>query len=414
MMRDRHGNRCGRDLYDTPQQEGGARCIIHSLRQDKDPEEVRRFVRREVWDDHQGQKVWDDFSHGVFPPNLILDSTTFPRPVYFDDARFLGVASFIGTTFESDAFFRRAAFRGRAHFVGSKFRAQVSFEECVFDDCLWLSQSKLSGPVYLFRARVAREASFRMAILENIVLIDETAIGTEGGAEKGLDVSEARIRSGGGFHLVQVNQAVNPLRLRAANCLLTGSRFEAVNWDRTHGRLTLADELAAREDGSPSYELVKIAYDRLTALFDATRSYDLAEESFVGAMEMARNNPHTSLFHRATLTAYRFASLYGTSYSRPLWLLLVLWLFFTFAYAATGLVPTSERQPQRPPVESSFWDRFVAGGLHSAQVSLLTRDREYATTRRLGTVLTTLQPVPMAVTTAFLLLAIRRRFHRGH
>ena len=244
IVPNRQGYPCPRPVYGSADRSEGARCIIHSTDPGKDPEEVLHFVRRELWDDQEGHKGWDDFTHATFPTKLLLDKVVFPRPVYFDNSRFLGTVSLIGTTFESDAFFKKTEFLGKGHFVSARFRRQVSFEDTIFEGPLLLDQCKFTGPVYLVSSRMKGGVSFYLAILENVVLIADSSVGVSGSTNSArLNISEARIRGAGGFHLVHVNQDGPQLRLRAVNCTMQNCRFEDVNWDRSRGRLTLEDEL---------------------------------------------------------------------------------------------------------------------------------------------------------------------------
>jgi hypothetical protein len=353
---------------------------------------------------------------------------TFRRRVFFDRTTFTGYVSFLHATFESDVFFTGARFLGRSQFTAAKFRRQVSFAETIFSEEATFGRAKFSGPAYFLKTQFPKGITFRLGILENIVVIDEASVGVDshsaGGGRKPpvLDLSEVRIRGDGGFHVVNVNNAVQPLRLKVLNSVLAGCRFEDVNWLRRGGRLVLHEETELSEptppEQPPRHELVKISYDRLTDLFDDTRSYELAEECFIGAMEMARQNPRTPRWHRWSLWAYWAFSAYGTGYGRALlWLLLTVVLFAgLFALPAAGLAPSDTLPgPIRPPRQRlDIAELATAGFIHSAQVSTFARERTYRPSRRLGIVLTTVQPVPVAVFTALFLLAVRRRFHRGH
>lgn len=417
------GVQCHRTVYvprgGTPLPE----CVVHTKDSRRDADDFRATVRSDLIADDVERAV-DDFTDVVFPEMSNLAGLLFRRRVRFDFARFNGDTSFFNTVFQNGASFMHSTFAGKSDFMGAKFRDDVSFEEATFFEQADFTLVKFSGPAYFVKSEFRRGASFRLAILEDVVVIDESNVGAKSPEDHGgstelaiLDMSEVRIRGTGGFHLVNVNNAVRPLCLKTLNSVLDGCRFEDVNWLQNRSRLVLYEETELAQ-GTGRHELVKISYDRLTALFDDTRSYDLAEECFIGAMEMTRRNPHTSWWHRGWLSAYRCVSSYGTSYGRALGFLLATVILFAVFYATpiAGLV-TSDR-PQGPvsgslPVTTP-WDRAVSGVLHSMQVSLFTRERSYQPTRSAGIVLTTIQPVPVAVFTALFLLALRRRFHRGH
>jgi hypothetical protein len=232
-----------------------------------------------------------------------------------------------------------------------------------------------------------------------------------------LDLSECRIVGSGGFHVVNVNNTdgTAPLTVRLENTVLNGCRFEGVNWDRSKGRLTLFDEMTAA--GTRRKQLVKVAYDRLTALFDESRSYELAEECFVGSMEMLRQDSATSKWHKTWLWLYKRASAYGTSYLYPLLWLFAIWLTSALLFFWVGGL--AARNPQPVPAlttsQSEPWrEQLIAATVHAAQVALFSAETTYIPQRRVAAILTTLEPIPVAALTALFLLALHRRFHRGH
>ena len=238
-------------------------------------------------------------------------------------------------------------------------------------------------------------------------MIADSSVGVSGSTNSArLNISEARIRGAGGFHLVHVNQDGPQLRLRAVNCTMQNCRFEDVNWDRSRGRLTLEDELILDTTKSRGHELVRIAYNRLTARFDEGRSYMLAEECFAGAMEVTRLNPQTSWWDRAWLTCYRATSAYGSNSLRALGWVIATWLTFGFLYALpfAGLKTASPSGDVGAVESLAPWGkRLLAGVFHSVQVSTLIADRAFVVTEPGGAVLSTIQPVAIAIPTALFL-----------
>jgi hypothetical protein len=414
------GTYCDRDVFVPRGSAPLDECILHTRDPRRDSEQFNVAVRSALTDD--AERDTDDLSGILFPDQLNLGGLTFRRKVFFDRSEFIGYVSFLHTIFENDVFFNEVKFRGTTQFTAAKFRRQVSFADAIFSNEARFARVKFSGRSYFLRTRFDGGVTFRLGIAENVVVIDECSVGVAASDASSdnsapiLDLSEVRIHDAGGFHLVNVNNAVQPLRLRVLNSLLDGCRFEDVNWFRIGGRLTLHEEteLAA---AAGRHELVKISYDRLTALFDDTRSYDLAEECFIGAMEVARRNPRTGWWHRAWLNGYRAISRYGTRYDRALmWLILTIVAFaIVYASPVVELRPT-DTGPTQGTVQavSRTWDRLASGLLHSLQSALLARQPTYRPTYRLGLFLTAVEPVPVAVFSALFLLAIRRRFHRGH
>ncbi len=410
---------CNRELYKRPDGVADNYCLFHSRYELKDKDEVLAALKREIWND--GDRDMDNFSRSVFPDGMTFERLKFPRPVHFGGSRFVGYSSFLYTEFASEAYFDRAIFDHGLLFTRARFRGEVTFEEATFNSIAIFGEAKFTGPAYFIRTKFATIASFPSTVVENVILIQDSNCGPipDNVSElPTLDISSARTRGSGAFHVIHVNHDSTPLHLRALNAVLDRCRFEDVNWHRKDGRLVLRDEADMAYLRVSNPELVKIAYDRLTAVFDSTRSYDLAEECFVGAMEMTRRSPNTSRWHRSWLSAYRRVSNYGTSYLRPLLFLVGTFVLFSLLYAMplSGLTITN---PVAGPIESglaiqSSLDRGLAAIVHSAQVSLFARQRDYQPGLPIGVILTTVQPLLVAVHTAIFLLALRRRFHRGH
>ncbi|WP_405681042.1 pentapeptide repeat-containing protein [Streptomyces sp. NBC_00868] len=100
-----------------------------------------------------GETLWDeatihstaDFTHAVFRSDASFDETCLgsppsdapeqaPSPALFDDAKFIGQASFVRAVFTGVARFEKARFKGRASFSGAEFRASAYFSKASFDE----------------------------------------------------------------------------------------------------------------------------------------------------------------------------------------------------------------------------------------------------------------------------------------
>jgi len=235
--------------------------------------------------------------------------------------------------------------------------------------------------------------------------------------------------------------------------------FVDTHWHQQHGRLVLQDELDLTQPRLPAkateraqtpvglHALVAIAYRRLINNFEKVRDYDLAEDCFVGAMEMKRLDPDHFLFarwlrphyarwrwlrwlgaHLSAVNLYRWASYYGSSYVRAFEVLLFLLFAFAAAFALAGLQP---RQPPAPPLAPplvglagpavvpypSAWvaasKAYLAGCLHSLQVATFQRTTFYLPTNpAMAGLLAGLEALLVPAQLAVLLLALRRRFRR--
>ena len=211
--------------------------------------------------------------------------------------------------------------------------------------------------------------------------------------------------------------------------------MDDVKWEKTGSRLVLQDELDLVSppefltNPEQTHELVRIAYTRLVEHFDRALSFDLAEQCWVGAMEMARLDPSAKSLSRilpralqdssiarwmernvSILNAYRVVSEYGSNYRRAaMWLVAVFGVFGgLYALPSSGLTGCSG-------VDRAEWWRCLCNGmLHSLQVGTLSSDTTRHVTASIGIWLMTLQPTTVATIAALFLLALRRRFHRGH
>ena len=151
--------------------------------------------------------------------------------------------------------------------------------------------------------------------------------------------------------------------------------------------------------------------------FERTRNYELAEDCSIGAMEMKRRDPTQPRLGRWALGVYRWASLYGSSYTRALAVLIIL-LFVVFGPAFAlpwaGLERAATEEIMSP--KASGWlqvaEDFQAAMLHSLEVATFQRNRLHVPSGYFGRVVSALETVVIPAQLALLLLARRRRFRR--
>ena len=199
--------------------------------------------------------------------------------------------------------------------------------------------------------------------------------------------------------------------------------------------MVLQDELDLETKEGSSYELIASAYRQLVSNFERTRSYDLAEDCVIGAMEMKRRDPSQSRLVRSTHNIYRLASLYGSSYTRALGVLFSIIFFVALLFPVFGLrmvEPSSPEPllsktevicPEAAPISwcrswshaergNELWGTFKAGILAAFDVASFHRrpSVEPATTWGHGLAVTETLLIPGQI--ALLLLALRRRFRR--
>jgi len=154
--------------------------------------------------------------------------------------------------------------------------------------------------------------------------------------------------------------------------------------------------------------LAAIAYRRLTSNFEKVRAYDLAEDCYVGAMEMKRLNPSQRPSARFVMTIYRLASHYGSDYTRALKVQILLFLVFALFFALPWIA--LEHNPESSSLNSK--NPVIKGFVHSFEVATFQRDVVFIYTNWLGWLLEMVERIVMPSQLAFFLLALRRRFKR--
>jgi hypothetical protein len=151
--------------------------------------------------------------------------------------------------------------------------------------------------------------------------------------------------------------------------------------------------------------------------FERGRAYDLAEDCFVGEMEIKRLDPEKPRFVRTTISLYRGASYYGSSYKRALGILLLLVFIFGLAYAlpfsglqSRSLTPTTTITVPNPWIEIA--KDIGAGIFHSLEIATFQREPTHVAASIFGRLVKILETILVPSQLALLLLALRRRLRR--
>jgi len=368
-------------------------------------------------------KAEANFSGAQFTGDANFSDTDFAASVEFIEAQFRGSAAFTDAQFRDGAYFseaqftgeaefRRAEFSGESYLVGAKFSAHAYFIGSQFKMHANFAEAQFNADAYFRGAQFAGEADFSLAQLKGKAGFSEARFVAEADFS-GADFTgianfigatfeqPSRVR----FH--QVNKYTpQGLRARFLNCDgIEGIRFEDVNWHRHEGRMVLQDEL----DVSAGNELVAIAYRRLVNNFQRVRNYDLAEDCFIGAMEMKRRDPAQPWFSRLVVTLYRLASYYGSSYQRAFLVLVILLVLFAAFFVPAGLRPY-EGSVSAPAL--CGWKALWAGLIHSLEVASFQRVTGYVVMGDFGRLVAVFERVLVPAQVALLLLALRRRFRR--
>jgi hypothetical protein len=317
-----------------------------------------------------------DFSGFVFP-EAYFEGQTFTFDAHFTWATFIGYAHFTLATFIQDAIFFRAKF----------------IQDAIFS-----------------RTTFTQNADFTWATFTQNAIFDRTVFGPRGAAPTAANPSPAvanfastQFEKPALVRFYQVNkQSSQGLRARFVDCEIEQMSFVDVNWHKQAGRMVLQNELDVTAPPGPEEAKERV------------RNYDLAEDCFIGAMEMRRLDPAAPWFSRAAVTLYRWASSYGSSYVRAVAVLGILLLAFglLFALPWTDLHVKGPAQTAGPSWVLEAVKVAGRGLFHSLEVATFRPDTAYVTTKLFGRLLGIFESVVVPSQLALLLLALRRRFRR--
>ena len=327
-----------------------------------------------------------DFKWATFTQFVNFEVATFTEGANFDLAIFSEAANFSRATFTQAANFEEATFTGDANFEGTTFTQAVSFELATFTQA-----------AYFVETIFAKTADFRNVNFQEPAAVRFISVNQS--ITKGINQQEEQDRN---------ESDRQTLRIRFLNCQMEGVTFEDVNWHYERDRVVLEDELDLKTKKG-SYELVAVAYRRLVNNFERTRNYDLAEDCFIGAMEMKRIDRNQPLFVRAVLNVYRWASLYGSSYRRAVGVLFLLIFFFGLAFAIPWVQLDASSEPNTL-IRAS--EHFLGGLIHSWEVATFQRRALYSPTSHFSQLVAGLETALVPGQLALLLLSLRRRFRR--
>ncbi len=257
---------------------------------------------------------WVDFSVVTFQEVANFGGATFQEGANFDSATFQHKANFSDATFQGGAYFSFAKFQGEANFGGATFQHKADYGRATFQGEANFNRATFKGP-----------ASFEDALF---IIMDEEM--------------EDFIR----FRRVKFD---SPEDIRFDNCNLsrvsfihtdiTRVKFRNISWPHTY--MLCDEELFERKksdlepykaDRDLTIENVLTVYRMLRENYEYNVDYETAGKFFVGEMEARRRNA-SSHPDKIILWLYKTLTLYGQSYTRPLYSLLGLIALFTFLRA---------------------------------------------------------------------------------
>lgn len=326
--------------------------------------------------------------------------------VTFNAARF-GTSVDLSRTIFGECSFADGRFEGAAAFSECRFGASAVFAGVVFSSDADFSKSVFSGLVSFKSAVCAGRFDF-----SNTQLVHEGAV---------ADFEGVKFEDRSRVHFIGANAGTEfGLCLRLRNTELDKVRFDGVNWRREHGRIVLQDEIDERTSRTVSPTAVASAYRRLLMNFEQSRANEEAEDCLWGLMEMRRRGARSS-FTVLILTVYRWASFYGSSPLRGVFVLLALVLVL---FPAAYLIPAAGLQISAPATSATGlvpraqgWGGYAASVirpavLHSLEVATFRSNQWFITSRSFGYAISMVETAMVSGQLALTLLAFRRRFGR--
>lgn len=438
---------CGRPIYSAPDgTDIPSCCLMHSRDPEKDHAAftaeiaaimngTSSYARRNGVIDFRGfvfnesisfsQTAFTEiagFSGAVFRQRANFELTTFNQRADFTRVHFDQTASFWKATFNQNADFRDTVFAKEANFWNSTFDQHADFRYAIFVERATLSATTFKQNAYFANTTFNGNATFSQATFTDYGDFTLAAFHLI------ADFAESRFIEPTHALFRQVNRphdgkpVPGGLRARFLRCGIEKFLFSDVDWYYKGGRMVLQDELDVREGKGGGPQLVAEVYRQLVANFQSARSYPLAEDCIIGAMEMNRIDPRHFLFGRfhsasrfyknhkwarcigqqfSVLNLYRLSSKYGSSYKRAFFCLVFLILFFAGILSAKV----------SPVIQDSGLRSVLKDGLlASVEIATFQRNPVHSPRTDSGRLVAAAETVAITGQLTLLLLALRRRF----
>jgi len=347
------------------------------------------------------------FFQAKFAQSVRFGETVFNFDAYFSHTQFAGLADFSAAAFNDGSVFKVATFGSKADFTGTLFRGKIAdFTRTSFTNDVRFDRS-LFSMAFVKRLPGAMDP------------ISESATGPVVADFTGATFAEPQL-----VHFRRVNRAYprrttsgampDGFRVRFLDCDVSGIHLDDVNWYRNRNRMVLQDEITVscrKFMPEERHELVSLAYQQLVSNFEDKGFYDLAEDCYVGSMEMKRLDPLRPVFVRVILTLYRGASMYGSDYSRAfavlIGMIVVAGLLFALPWAGLAVA-----QPSNVHQSVSGWRRLPGGLFHAFEIASFQRNTLYSADTVFGRLMSMITGILIPSQLALFLLAVRRRFRR--
>jgi len=499
---------CGRPIHPAPAHDETRVCLMHSRDPQKAPEFQEEFdaiLKAAAESDtvadftgfvfpsaNYGNREFPakcSFSHAIFTRNAIFSGASFTQDAIFSGATFTRNAIFSDATFKQDAYFYAAEFTQEARFWRATFTREANFDGATFTQEANFGFATFKQGADFRSAKLRQKAIFMYAKFLASAVFRETKFRGDPELKSETEEHEPNDKVPGPifcmaefshpeaivFYKTYLGQAL------FHNCDVSRVTFSSVEWrrrvlwrtrvvwrtrKRTGKRMLFEQEVDLKDKCASAlvpdqnshderdYDLIAELYRQLNKNYDERKDYSAAGDFHYGAMEMKcrhsrSRRPWVRRLHQHLGWAawYKYASSYGESYLRPLWLLAAVLVAFMLLYPWAGLrtVPpaftavTQQATPAMPSTELSYchfgefvhahpgpkwmgqyisprWIGRVAFFFHSGMTTLAVasfqRDLGYEPLYPWGRALALVQLVLTSTLIALFLLALRRQFRR--
>ncbi|MFN8522325.1 MAG: pentapeptide repeat-containing protein [Chloroflexota bacterium] len=310
----------------------------------------------------------------------------------------IGQVNFLGSTD-----FSQSVFGSRSEFINTTFHGMVSFSRAHVEKDFTIHNDS-NNPT--FKA----SCDFSSVRTDREVEVTFTRVNLANTSFRGTDVERFAFRD---------------ITWRRVQWPTPGTWY----WPTWH-RYAICDEFNRfKDDSLPDYAAAQQTYHQLILNYEARRDFELAEDFYIGEMEVRRkatNNPMN--FH----TAYAMLSRYGASYRHAFAVLSLFFIVFSILFMHVGFQSSStdgaismERVKYDIPLIFGWrhdalcpWDEAVLRDFRRSlafTLSIVTfqRDRFYVPIDEYGQILLNVAVIALVGQSALLVLAIRRRFRRS-
>ncbi len=327
------------------------------------------------------------FKGSIFADGIDMDQTNVNGNINFDSVTICKKGIFTDIEFRCPITFRNSQFEPEAEFKKTRFVRDVEFANAIFEDDADFSNTLFDNSSNFNNAKFRRRATFAQAIF-NEVNFSSASFSDE------LNYSNAEFKTKTKFSGTIFTKP--PLFHKAQ-----------VHPDTSFHKAVFKSFLT--EEDWRAYRTLKLIMGSFRAAEEEGRFFTYEQRTSCNLI--LKDNWFSITGNLSNL--YDIISEYGENIVRPLVTLLLISLYFTACYYVTGgIVQANEKAVSwltkiPPAVGFSIQNIFNPLGMFNKRAFLMVTSPMVAT-------LSIIQSILTLSTVALLLLAIRRRFHKGN